>query len=321
MPIHWKILCKKYLLHILLFTLFFIFLTIFFKLSKFTKYFIAGIEIKELLLLLAIFVYKCAPFTIAITSLAASYLVCDTAQKNGEVKAFSAFGFSPHKLFSPLIILSLFLSLGNGYISFVLSPYIQSSLVKIVKRKEKKIDMIGTLSKKKGNKNFYIDATSDGFLLVKSGDNFSWILCDQIQEDTDTIQLLNSHTFKPIEEKNDFNTMVLSEENKTSISKATLKSYIPFSSIRIQNTHYPLNEKVALLCYLLFPLTFTLLGITLSFRKHLIRKSLVTIFSLASFAFCTIEMMYLTAALSLLSFLLSALLYSFTIKKYTLGRL
>ncbi|MCH9617088.1 MAG: hypothetical protein SP4CHLAM5_00670 [Chlamydiia bacterium] len=322
MPIYWKITSKNYLLNIFIFTLFFIFIIIFFKLSRFTKYFTYGMEIKELLLLISIFIYKAVPFAIAITSLISAYLVCSNVKRHNEITAFSSLGLSPKKLFSPLIILSIFLSCGSGYIHFALSPLINSGLQSILHKKKQNKNLISTLMKVTHKDSLYIDINkkdNTDFLYINTDKDFSWTLCDKVVEDGKGLHFLRPHYFRAIKEKEGFDTIILSEDEEAYVTKATLFNAFPNTTFSIDAICRSWEETVSTLFYLLYPVTFTLLGITLSFRIYPIIITLLTLAVFISFAIGTLLFTLYSAFLSLLALLSAAIFYFLTLRKYMQG--
>jgi hypothetical protein len=322
MPIYWKILSKNYLLNILIFTLFFIFIIIFFKLSKFAKYFISGLEIKELFLLLGVFIYRCLPFAISITSLISAFLVCSNSKKNNEITAFSSLGISPKKLFSPLIILSIFLSVGSGYINFALCPQINSGLRNLLQEKKKKQNLLSTLMKITHKDSLYMDINKDDgsdFICINTDKDFSWTLCDKVIEDESGLHFLHPHYFRAIKEAGDFDTIILSEDKEAFISKETLFSTFPNTTLRIDPIRYSWAQTVSILFYLLYPITFTLLGIMLPFRIYPVIVFLLTLSVFIAFAVSTLQFTLYSTGFSLLALLTAATLYSLVLRKYMRG--
>lgn len=322
MPIYWKILSKKYLSYIFLFTLFFIGIIIFFKLSRFAKYFVSGVEIKEISLLLSAFIYKCAPFGISLTSLSAAYLVCSYARKNNEVKATSSLGLSPQKLFFPLIALSSFLSLFNGYMYFAIGPKIYHSLSILLKEKTNNISLLTSLAGKENKEEVFLQVNpnnGDDFLLVQNSPYFTFALADKALEHKNSLQLINSHFFQVKQEKNDYPTISLVEDKETFIPKTALFSLFHPTIVKIPPIQYTPHQTIYLLLYLLYPITFTLLGISLAIHLFPIVAILLLLVTITSFALSTLNLSFLAAILSCTTFLLSLLLYILVLKRYTKG--
>lgn len=322
MPIHWKILSKNYLLNIFLFTLFFIFITIFFKLSKFAKYFIGGLEIKELALLLGVFIYRCIPFGISITALISSYLVCSSSAKNNEITAFASLGCSPKKLFFPLILLSIFLGMSAGYVNFALSPYINSGLRKLLREKKENMDILSSLSKRGNKKDIYININKDDgsdFLYINTGKDFSWALCDLVTEDREGLYFSHPYYFRALSEKKGFDTIILSEDKQSFVSKGTLFSTFPNSTLRIDSIKYSWQQTISILFYLLYPISFTLLGIMLSLHIYPYITGILTICVFIAFSIATLQLTFISAGISFVSFLFCSAFYPLILRKYMAG--
>ncbi len=305
MPITWKIVYKKFLSYILFFSLFFLFLTIFFKLSRLTKYFLSGIDLKELLLLLGVFLYRCFPFALSITSFISAYLCVLQLSKNREIRAFSALGLSPVKLFTPMIILSLFLSLANVSIGFILGPYIDTSLKSLLEEKKESTSLLSSFSRRFNRKDVFVHLKKEekgmrgtDFLFIRAGKELSWIVCDLVEEDKEGLIFHNAAFFNTKSEDQDFNTIALSEDTKTLVPKSTIFSLFPGSILRLGSTG-PVKETLyPFLIYLLHPVIFTIFGILLALSVFPI---LSTLFFLIVSALFTISTLSLSISISLLS--------------------
>ena len=321
MPVYWKILSKRFLFHTLLFSLFFLGIILFFKLSRFAKYFVAGVDLKDLSLLLAAFLYKCTPFGVAITSLGAAAITCSLAKKNQAIKATSALGISPHTLFFPMLVIAAFLSLGNGYLYFALGPKIHSALGSALKTKAEKLDISSLISTQNKGNLFVSLGGEDGsdFLMIQDGPSFSWTLCDHVFEDSDALYLDQSHFFKIKEEKNSPPSIVLLEDEQTTIPKSSLLQYFEPVVVKNPPVHYSFQQIVYLSLYLLFPISFTMLGISLSLRIYPVLSIGIFLFSIISFALATLHTSHLPAILSATACTLCICLYFLTLRSYTKG--
>ena len=323
MPTYWKILSKKYLSHTLLFFVFFLGIILFFKLSRFAKYFVAGVDLKDLALLLAAFLYKCTPFGIALTSLGSAVLTCSIAKKNHEIKGTSALGISPYKIFSPMLIIAAFLSLFNGYLYFACGPKIHHALGATLKTKAEKMDLLSlATTQNKGNLFVSVDVDSGkNFLMIQDRAPFSWTLCEKIEEDKNSLLLHSSHSFQIKEEKDGAPSILLLEDQETIIPKTSLLEFFEPVVVKIPPIHYTAQDIFFLSLYLLFPLTFTMLGISISLRLFPKLCTFVFLFSIISFALSSLQTNHLPATLSALSCLFSILLYLLTLKAYTRGKI
>lgn len=323
MPLHWKILSKKFLLNIAIFTSFFLLITIFFKLSRLTKYFLSGADGKELLLLLTIFIYRCFPFAISLTSFGAAYIAVSSLLKNREDRAFAALGLCPHWLFSPLIILSIFLSLGNLYTGFMISPYINKKLYNILEEKKENMSVLSTFSKKISKKDVYVslqdEENGEGFLLVKTDGDFTWAICDKVTEKPDGLLFKRAYYFQ-VSKEDKGNTILLTQDKNAFVPKETIYSLFPATSIKIGSIYYPREQVISVFLYLLYPILFTLLGILLALKIWPILCGTAFAFVFCIFSLGTIAFFPFSTYLSLGAFLFLGPLYFATLYKYQRGR-
>jgi hypothetical protein len=305
MPLTWKIVYKKFLAYIAFFSLFFLFLTIFFKLSRLTKYFLSGIDLKELLLLLGVFLYRCFPFALSITSFISAYLCVSHLSKNREIFAFSTLGLCPVNLFTPMIILSVFLSLVNVSIGFILGPYIDTSLKSLLEEKKENTSLLSSFSRRFNRKDVFVHLKKDkesaqgtDFLFIRAGKELSWIVCDLVEEDKEGLIFHNAAFFHTKNEGDDFNTIGVSQDTKTVVPKSTIFSLFPGSIVRLGSTGPVKGMVYPLLIYLLHPLIFTIFGILLALFVFPI---LSTLFFLLVCTLFTISTLSLSVSISLLS--------------------
>lgn len=325
MPIHWKILSKKFLLNIFFLTGFFLSLTIFFKLSRLTKYFLSGSDGKELLLLLGLFVQKCFPIALSITSFASAYLVVSTMKKNNEMKAFSALGIHPKKIFTPLIFISIFLSTLNLAITFIVTPSIKSGLDSLITRKKEQTHLLNTFSDRFSRDDLYISLDNTGkkdiasdLLLINTDNEFFWIVSDEILE-TDEGLYFKDLTYFKITPEDEFDTILISKDKNTFASKKAIYSFFPYSMIRVPVIHLSKMALTALLLYLFTPIIFTILGISFALKGYTILTSIAFLYTLLAFAITTTVLSSLTTYLTLGAFALALPLYLLEMKKCKMG--
>ncbi len=326
MPIHWKIFSKKFLLNIFFFTGFFLSLTIFFKLSRLTKYFLSGSDGKELLLLLGLFVQKCFPIALAITSFASAYLVVTNIKKNNEINAFSALGLHPKSLFTPLIFISIFISILNLAISFIVSPSIKSELDFLISKKKEQTHLLNTFSNRFSRYDLYVsmnnsekkDIASD-FLLINTDTGFFWMMCDEILE-TDEGLYFKDLTYFKVTPEDGFDTILISKDKNTFASKKTIYSFFPYSMIRVPTIDLSNMALIAFLLYLCNPIIFTILGISFALKGYTTFSFIVFFYTLLVFAITTTILSPLTAYLTLGAFTLALPLYFLEMHKCKMGR-
>jgi|GEM_PF-3480200 len=323
MPLTWKIIYKKFLAYIAFFSLFFLFLTIFFKLSRLTKYFLSGIDIKELLLLLGVFLYRCFPFALTITSFISAYLCVSHLSKNREIFAFSALGLSPKMLFTPMIILSLFLSLANVGIGFILGPYIDSSLKSLLEEKKENTSLLDSFSRRFNRKDVFVhlkktEASMQGtdFLFIRAGKELSWIVCDLVEEDKEGLIFHNAAIFHTKHEEDDFNTIGVSQDTKTVVPKSTIFSLFPGSILRLGSFGPTEGMVYPLLIYLFHPVIFTIFGIVLSLSIFPILSTLAFLLVCILFTISTLSLSVNISLLSLITLIMTPPFYLLAMHRF-----
>ena len=328
MPITWKIVSKKFLAYIFFLSLFFLFFTIFFKLSRLTKYFLSGIDLKELLLLLGVFLYRCFPFALSMTSFISSYLCVSGLVKNREIRAFSSLGLSPLKLFTPMIILSMLLSFANVSIGFILGPYIDTSLKSLLEEKKENMSLLSSFSRRFNRKDVFVHLKKEegstqatDFLFIRAGKELSWIVCDLVEEDKEGLIFHNAAFFSTRDEVNDFNTLALSEDTKTVVPKSTIFSLFPGSILRLGSIG-PVKETIyPFLIYLFHPAAFSLSGILLALSVSPILSTLYFLTISTLFIISTLSLSVTVSMFSLTTFILTPPLYFLVMHKYKRGGL
>ncbi|MCH9621540.1 MAG: hypothetical protein S4CHLAM20_09620 [Chlamydiia bacterium] len=326
MPIYWKILSKKFLINILFFTVFFVALTIFFKVSRLTKYFVSGIDLKELFLLLGIFLYRCFPFAFSITCLISAYIGVSSLKKNNEIKAFSSLGLSPQKLFSPLIILSIFLTICNLSISFVLSPYINKKLNSALDEKKQHMELLPSFSRRFNRDNLFLNIDTEkgsnkgsNFLLINTKKALSWMIADYIVEEKDGVYFSHPSTFVIASEKDGNDTIMYSHNDSIFFPKSAIFSLFPKSILRIDPIDYSGTEKFSIIVYSLHPILFTLYGILLGLGIWPLLSAVFLLYTFVTFTITTVLLWPTITYLSLLSFALIIPLYFFNLRAYKRG--
>ena len=326
MPTVWKILSKKFLLNILFFTFFFVALTVFFKLSRLAKYFVSGIDIQELILILGTYIYRLTPFALSITCLISAFIEVSSIKKSGEIKAFSSLGLSPQKLFSPIIILSLFLSLFNIATTFIISPYINNSFKTLLAEKKESMSLLSSLSRRLSKDNLYLHVQLDenqksasDFLLINTNDSFSWVVADTITEDNNGLIFSNSSTFKIFPEKETNESVFYTHSDQTILPKSTLFSLFPKSTLIIKPTKHSKADTFFLIIYSLHPILFTLFGIILALHIYPLISYLFLTYSFIIFTISTLAFAPLFFNLSLFSFALIIPLYLLVLSAHKRG--
>ncbi len=304
MPIHWKILSKKFLLNIFFFTAFFLIITIFFKLSKLTKYFLSGSDLKELFLLLGLFLHKSFPVALSVTSFASAYFVVAQIKKTNQIRAFASLGLNPQRLFSPLIILSIFLTIANLAISFIVSPTIKSKLDAVIGKKKEEGHLLNTFSNQFSRDNLYVsmDTLNEedrayNFLFINTDNEFSWIMADEILESAEGLHFKNL-TYCKITPELEFDTILLSKDKDSFASKNTIYSLFHYSMFRAPLMHLSKTELTAYLLYLCNPIIFTILGICFALQGRIVLSSFLMLYTLVIFAFTTSSLSSLSAYLT-----------------------
>jgi lipopolysaccharide export LptBFGC system permease protein LptF len=314
MPIVWKILSKKFLLNILFFTLFFLSVTLFFKLSRLTKYFLSGSDLNELFLMMGLFLHKCFPIALAITSFISSFLVVLSIKKSHQITAFKALGLNPRALFTPLIFLSIFLSIGNFAISFILYPSIKAKLELLIEDKKEKTPLIKTFSRRFSRDNLYVSMDlkeeSDkafNLFLLNTDHEFSWLIADAVIETKEGLDFTNL-TYCKITPETYFDTLFLSQGKKAFASKKTIYSFFPYSMVRFEEKNPSFWEFTLFILHLCYPIVFTSLGICFALKKHPKLSLLVFLYALLAFSFSLKIHSSITGYLMIGSFLMTFLL-------------
>lgn len=323
MPIHWKILSKNFLLNIVFFIFFFISISVFFKLSRLTKYFVLGIDLSDLVLLLSIFLYKCFPVAIAISSFISAYISVVNIKNSNQINAFSSLGLNPSKLFTPLLFISSFLCIINLTINLILFPQIHNKLSVDLNKKKNKENFLNSFSKKHQANDSYINLTnnndqklSDNFFLVEAKKNLSWLMCEKVEENNNNIELTNASIFNIIEEDEGYNTIALSENSSVIIDKNSIFSTLPYATLRLEPLDFSSEKILSIILFSFFPIIFTMLGITLSLNFKNIASIAMFIFFTSFLIISSFISSSLINSVFIVSFITLIPLYSIVVYRF-----
>ena len=326
MPLHWKILSKNFLLNIIFFTFFFVSVSIFFKLSRLTKYFVSGIDLMDLSLLLTVFLYRCFPIAISITCFISSYIIVSNIKNNGQIKAFSALGLNPSSLFTPLLFISSMLAMLNLAINLILFPAINTNLRSVLDKKKNQTEILESFTRKFNKDDRYLNLKKTpnkkeglNFFFIEAHDNLSWLISEKVQENNNTLKFTNPSYFKIAKEDKGFNSIILSENTSLIVPKKSIFSILPCSTLEIDPIDSSMTKLLSTVLFSFYPIVFTILGIILSLRICNIFAISIFILNISMLILSSITLSPIINLLSIFSFFLICPLYSLILYKYNRG--
>ena len=252
MPIFWRYLSKSYIKVFLLSTFGFIAILLITRLKEIAKFAALTQEISKIFLFTIFQVPHILPIAIPISCLISSFLLFQKYSKTSEITALRANGISIKKIVFPILLISLFISIFNFFITSEITPYCRIHSKKIA-HEEITLNPIMLLEKQEllKIKNSFIDLkvendntkAKDLFFITtnKSNGRLNLITSEKIELLGDDLygENISIITYFEAEEKDDFDHLVIETQKKMKTQASNLSKYMKSNSFSLNPIHLP----------------------------------------------------------------------------------
>lgn len=246
------------------------------------------------------------PFAIPISCLLSSFILMQKLSKSFELTAMRSFGLSIKKIIFPILLLSLFISFCNFFITSELTPFCRISTRKIASS-EILLNPIMLMEKQNLLKirNSYIDISpkknkksAKNFLFITINEGLNCILAKKLKLEKDTLIGEDVSVISYFKNSNNFDDLVLENQALIQTDANILSKYMKPTTFKLNPLHLPtkmllarsyfnrqnndkhyVSSKVEIarriaLSFSAFSLTFIGLCFGISIEKNLSKKNL-----------------------------------------------
>ena len=252
MPIFWKYLSKAYIKVFLLSTFGFISVLLITRLKDIAKFAALTPNINKVIFYTIFQIPHILPIAIPVSCLISSFLLFKKYSKTSELTALRASGLSIKKIILPIIIISIFISFLNFFITSEITPYCRIHSKKIA-HEEITPNPIILLEKQEllKIKNSYIDLKVSGdnhiaedivFITTnKSNGRLTLITSEKVELQSDTLlgNNISIITYFESEDDNNFDNLMVENEEKMTTQASNLSKYMKATSFSLNPIHLP----------------------------------------------------------------------------------
>lgn len=252
MPIFWRYLSRSYIKVFLLCTFGFISVLLITRLKEIAKFAALTLEIKNVLLFTLFQIPHILPIAIPISCLISAFLLLQKFSKTSELTALRASGLSLTKIILPIVIISIFISFINFFITSELTPYCRIHSKKIA-HEEISLNPIMLLEKQEllKIKNSYIDLNVSNdknsakdlcFITTnKSKGRLNLITAKKIYLENDDLigSRISIISYFESEDKEGFDPLIIESEESMTTQASNLSKYMKSNTFSLNPIHLP----------------------------------------------------------------------------------